>query len=168
MASGVSSHTYARRARAYPRTQRLSCLAAHVGLVWGLRSQAPISRHSPLSSFIAVSLFDLESRFFAPTHMCWTPARAGAVKAGRRSAVASCCIVSRPRLGSPEHGGMIVVVGMTIRGELAIGRGSSRRKLVFGRSNKDLTMMQSCASAAKLLGGGPILEPGINTMSHIG
>jgi hypothetical protein len=29
-------------------------------------------------------------------------------------------------------------------------------------------MMQSCASAAKLLGGGPILEPGINTMSYLG
>jgi hypothetical protein len=87
-----------------------------------------------LPSVIPVSLFDLESRFFAPTHMCWTPARAGAVKAGRRSAVASCSIVSRPRLDSPEHGGTLVVVGMTIRGEPAFGRGSSRRKLVFGRS----------------------------------
>jgi hypothetical protein len=29
---------------------------------------------------------------------------------------------SRPRLDSPEHGGTLVVVGMTIRGELAIGR----------------------------------------------
>jgi hypothetical protein len=62
------------------------------------------------------------------------PARAGAVKAGRRSAVASCSIVSRPRLDSSEHGGTLVVVGMTIRGEPAFGRGSSRRKLVFGRS----------------------------------
>jgi hypothetical protein len=33
-----------------------------------------------------VSLFDLEARFFVPTHTCWTPARTGAVKAGRRSA----------------------------------------------------------------------------------
>ena len=29
------------------------------------------------TSFIPVSLFDLESRFFAPTHTCWRPARAG-------------------------------------------------------------------------------------------
>ena len=49
----------------------------------------------------------------------------------------------------------------TIRGELAIGRGSSRHNLVFGRPTGALTMMQSCASAAKLRGGGPILENGV-------
>ena len=32
---------------------------------------------------------------------------------------------------------------------------SSRRKLVFGRSVRILTMMQSCASAAKLRAAGP-------------
>src|SRR3954468_15577469 len=46
-------------------------------------------------------------------------------------------------------------------GELAIGRGSSRHNLVFGRSRGSLIMMQSCASAAKLRGGGPILENGV-------
>src|SRR3954447_14326698 len=49
----------------------------------------------------------------------------------------------------------------TIRGELAIGRGSSRHNLAFGRPTGSLTMMQSCASAAKLRGGGPILENGV-------
>ena len=61
--------------------------------------------------FIPVSLFDLESRFFAPTHTCWKSARAGAVKAGRRSALTSRSIVSRPSLDSPEHGGTLVVSG---------------------------------------------------------
>src|SRR4051812_4123997 len=56
----------------------------------------------------------------------------------------------------------------TIRGELAIGRGSSRHTLVFGRSRGSLTMMQSCASAAKLRGGGPILENGVDTMACFG
>jgi hypothetical protein len=65
------------------------------------------------TSFIPVSLFDLKSRFFAPTHMCWRPARAGAVKAGRRSTLATCSVVSRPRLDRPEHGGTLDVVGMT-------------------------------------------------------
>src|ERR1700692_4880998 len=32
------------------------------------------------TSFIPVSLFDLESRFFAPTHTCWMPARTGRVE----------------------------------------------------------------------------------------
>src|SRR3954471_10925203 len=56
----------------------------------------------------------------------------------------------------------------TIRGELAIGRGSSRHTLVFGRSRGGLTMMQSCASAAKLRGGGPILRNGVTTMVGFG
>src|SRR5216683_3638972 len=59
-------------------------------------------------------------------------------------------------------------VGPTIRGELAIGRISSRHKLVFGRSVRILTMMQSCASAAKLRGGGPILVVGVCAMSVCG
>src|SRR5215471_7520875 len=40
--------------------------------------------------------------------------------------------IARP--DRPEHGGALDAVGMTIRGELAIGRGSSRHNLVFGRS----------------------------------
>src|SRR3954451_2310802 len=56
----------------------------------------------------------------------------------------------------------------TIRGELAIGRRSSRHNLVFGRSRGGQTMMQSCASAAKLRGGGPILENGVDTMACFG
>ena len=49
---------------------------------------------------------------------------------------------------------------MIIRGELAMGA-SSRRTLVCGRSVWILTMMQSCASAAKLRAAGPILSVGI-------
>src|SRR3954462_2927887 len=56
----------------------------------------------------------------------------------------------------------------TIRGELASGRGPSRHNLVFGRSRGGLTMMQSCASAAKLRGGGPILRNGATPWSASG
>jgi hypothetical protein len=45
---------------------------------------------------------------------------------------------------------------------------SSRHKLVFGRSVRIGTMMQSCASAAKLRGGGPILNRGSKTMCKVG
>jgi hypothetical protein len=41
------------------------------------------------TSFIPVSLFDLESRFFAPTRSIAKPARAGAVKVGRRPNLAA-------------------------------------------------------------------------------
>src|SRR6202521_2937930 len=44
----------------------------------------------------------------------------------------------------------------------------AHRKLVSGRSVWILTMMQSCASAAKLRGGGPILAVGIGAMSVAG
>src|SRR6516165_10886604 len=64
-------------------------------------------------SFIPVSLFDFESRFFAPTHTCWGLPRTGAVKADRRSALAARSVVSRPRLDRPEHGGRLAVVRMT-------------------------------------------------------
>ena len=87
------------------------------------------------TSFIPVSLFDLESRFFAPTHTCWRPARAGAVKVGRRSGLAARSVVCRPRLDSPEYGGTLVVVGMTRpRGARCRGTRNSRRNLVSGGS----------------------------------
>src|SRR5690349_4768123 len=47
-----------------------------------------------------------------------------------------------------------------IRGEFAIGRGSSRRELVSGGPRGARTMMQPCASAAKLRGGGSNLNSG--------
>jgi hypothetical protein len=85
--------------------------------------------------FIPVSLFDLETRFFVPTHGYWKPARAAAVKVGRRSALASRSIVSRPCLDRPEHGGTLVVVGMTRpRGARCRGTRNSCRNLVSGRS----------------------------------
>jgi hypothetical protein len=53
------------------------------------------------------------------------------------------------------------------------GRASSRDKLVYGRSVWILTMMQSCASAAKLRAAGPFFQsasvPCSNTVSrHLG
>jgi hypothetical protein len=51
-----------------------------------------------------------------------------------------------------------------IRGELAIGRGKPRHNLVFGRSARIGAMMQSYASAAKLRGGGSILQSGLEAM----
>src|SRR5216683_365369 len=91
---------------------------------------------TPLStSSIPVSLFDLESVSSPrPTHVL-RPTRTGPVKVGRRSALAARSVVSRPRLDRPEHGG---TTGCSRdddqRGSFAIGRGSSRHNLVFGRS----------------------------------
>ena len=51
-----------------------------------------------------VSLFDLEFRFFAPTRIA-KPARAGAVKVGRRPNLAAYSGLARPHLDSFEHDG---------------------------------------------------------------
>jgi hypothetical protein len=94
------------------------------------------SRHQTSFTFFIPSFFvRLGIRFFAPTHECWRSAGAGTVKAGRRSALASRSIVSRPRLDRPEHGGTLVVVGMTDpRGARYRGTRNSCRNLVSGRS----------------------------------
>jgi hypothetical protein len=49
--------------------------------------------------------------FFRPDRRSPRPTRAGAVKVGRQSAVASYSAVSRPRLDSFEHGGMLGRIG---------------------------------------------------------
>jgi len=72
--------------------------------------------------------------FFVPTRALLTAARAGAVKVGRRTNLSACSTLARPYLDGFEHDGTLDAIGTTIRGELAIGRGSSRRNLVFGRS----------------------------------
>ena len=74
------------------------------------------------------------SRFFVPTRPLLTAARAGAVKVGRRTNLSACSAPARPYLDGSEHDGTLDAIGTTIRGELAIGRESSRRNLVFGRS----------------------------------
>ena|SRR5437867_5015612 len=65
-----------------------------------------------------------ESRFFIPTRSSAKPSRAGAVKVGRRTNLSTCFALARPYLDSFEHDGPLGAVGMTIRGELAFGRGS--------------------------------------------
>ena len=83
----------------------------------------------------SVSLFDVESRFFAPTRSIAKPARARAVKVGRRTDLSTCSALARPYLDGSEHGGTLDAVGMTIRGEPAFSRADqSRHILVFGGS----------------------------------
>jgi hypothetical protein len=178
----LSFHSFVRPApRAFFRPDRIFPSPSRAAAVKDGASSAPpkacpcmgLSKSSTYftafsTSFIPVSLFDLESRFFAPTHTWWTPARTGAVKVGRRSALSARSVVSRPRLDRPEHGGTLVVVGMTRpRGARCRGTRDSCRNLVSGGS-ATRTMMHACASAAKLRGGGPILNGGIEAVDKRG
>ena len=58
-----------------------------------------------------------------------TAARAGAVKVGRRTNLSACSALAIDR---PEHDDTLDAIGTMIRGELAMGRESSRHNLVFG------------------------------------
>src|ERR671935_316025 len=61
-----------------------------------------------------VSLFDLEARFFVPTHgWSWASCR-DAVKAGRRAVRAADATACRPRLDGVEHGATLGWVGAAI------------------------------------------------------
>src|SRR5438045_8895824 len=60
------------------------------------------------------------------------------------------------------------LVGVLIRGELAIGAQLRAAKLVCGRSVWILTMMQSCASAAKLRAAGPFSPSAFGATSATG
>jgi hypothetical protein len=84
--------------------------------------------------FIPVSLFDLESRFFAPTHTVGRR-RAQGLSGPAVAPRWPPLDVSRPSLDSLEHVGTLVVVGMTRpRGARCQGTMDSRRNLVSGGS----------------------------------
>ena len=57
---------------------------------------------------------------------------------------------------------------MTIRGERAFGRELNRATTLYPVGPRTRTTMQSCASAAKLRSGGPILPIGMKAMGLVG
>ena len=59
-----------------------------------------------------IGLFDLKSRFFAPTRSIAKPARAGAVKVGRRPNLAAhSALAGQANLDSFEHDGPLGAAG---------------------------------------------------------
>jgi hypothetical protein len=106
-------------------------------------------------------LFDLEARFFVPTRASLTPTRAEAVKVGRRTNLTACSAFARPHLDSFEHDGTLGAIGMTIRGGARFRARINRAATLYPVGARTRTMMQLCASAAKLRDGGPILPFGM-------
>jgi hypothetical protein len=122
------------------------------------------------ASFLPSSVFFVrpKARFFVPTRASFGPARAGAVKVGRRTNLAACSTLARPHLDSSEHDGTLDADGMTIRGEPALRARINRATTLYPVGPKTRTMMQPCASAAKLRSGGPILFFGMRAMEIVG
>jgi hypothetical protein len=122
--NGVGSHHAPRLPRANPHSARgttayhfprFPCMGLYLSRSFGRAAHLLPS---------SVSLFDLKARFFVPTRDSARPARAGAVKVGRRTNLSACSALARPHLDSSEHDRTLGAVGMTIRGEPAFGRGS--------------------------------------------
>lgn len=86
---------------------------------------------SSLTVFIPVSLFGLKARFSAPAQISRAPARAGAVKIGRRSVSASFSAAARPYLYGVEHAGMLVGVGMMFEGSPLSGTRRARTATLY-------------------------------------
>jgi hypothetical protein len=89
----------------------------------GLFLSRSFGRPAHLFSFISFFVRS-ERRSFVPTRAWSMSSRAGAVKVGRRTNLAACSALARPHLDGFEHDGTLGAIGMTIRGELAFGRGS--------------------------------------------
>ena len=85
--------------------------------------------HLDLSS---VSLFDLEARFFAPTRTSLTPARAEAVKVGRRTDLTACPAVASHTLTASSTTARLVRSGWRSEGSSLSGADQSRHNLVSG------------------------------------
>ena len=117
----------------------------------------------------SVSLFDPKAPVpSSPTRHSGKPSRAGAVKAG-------CLFGDHPR-------GLALTVPSTAAPSNAVGLGQQdddqrgarvrariyRATTLYSVGPRTRTMMQSCASAAKLRSGGPILPFGIEAKETVG
>ena len=85
----------------------------------------------------------------------------------RRTDLVACFALARLHLDGSEHDGPLGAVGRRSEGSPLSGRNQSRHNLVSGGS-RTRTTMQSCASAAKLRSGGPILPIGIKAKGPVG
>src|SRR5215831_4258612 len=91
--------------------------------------------------------------------------RGAAVKGGRRPSRSDLPLTAASTAADlRDRGGLCLATGTIPRGSSPSCAQIARHELVFGRSVRIATMMQSCASAAKLREGGPILNRGARTI----
>jgi hypothetical protein len=88
-----------------------------------------------------------------------------------RLAVAPPCGMFRPCQARPsqlQHDGTLNATEMTIRGGARFRARFNRAATLYSVGPRTRTMMQSCASAAKLRSGGPILPFGVKAKGRLG
>ena len=97
-----------------------------------------------------------------------TPARAGAVKVGRRTNLAAYSSLARPHLDGFEHDGTVWCGRDDDQRGARFRARFDRATTLYPVGPRTQTMMQSYASAAKLRSGGPILPVGTRAKGHAG
>jgi hypothetical protein len=149
------------------RANLAACSAvARPHLVWALHCQAVSERRSLFLAFLIGFFVRSGIPFLRPDpHIVEAVAR----KRLSRPAVALTyppnSDVSRLCLDNPEHGGTLVVVGMTAsEGSSLSGHEELVPQPCIRWVAVTRTMMHACASAARLRGGGPILNSGTKAM----
>jgi len=107
-----------RRPRSAKARNRGRSVAAVPRTLWGLYERGTVKPNFCgrfLPCFCAFFCSTAPQAFFRPDRRFRTPARAEAVKVGRRSAIEAHFDVSRPRLDSFEHGGRLDGYGLEER-----------------------------------------------------
>ena len=145
---------------------RASLRNRHQGPCMGLFCQGDLAgRPFFFASFFVRS----EGRFFVPIRTSLESARTGAVKVGRRANLAAYSTLHRPHLDSFEHDATAWCGsddddqrGARLRARI------NRATTLYSVGPRTRTMMQSCASAAKLRSGGPILPFGMKAKGPLG
>ena len=94
--------------------------------------------------------------------------RAEAVKIGRRTNLAACFALARPYLDGFEHDGTAWCGRDDDQRGARFRARFNRATTLYPVGPRTRTMMQSCASAAKLRSGGPILPVGTRAKGHAG
>ena len=127
------------------------------GLVWGDWCQG--------FCLWAISLFGRAATSPRPDLFFAGLLRAAAVKGGRRPSRSDLPLtVASTAADLHDRGGLRLATETIPRGSSPSCAQIARHELVFGRPVRIATTMQSCASAAKLREGGPILNRGAKTI----
>ena len=113
----------------------------------------------------AISLFGRAATSPRPDLLFTRLLRAAAVKGGRRPSRSDLPLTAASTAADlSDRGGPRFATETIPRGSSPSCAQIARHELVFGRPERVATMMQSCASAAKLREGGPILNRGTRTI----
>jgi hypothetical protein len=94
--------------------------------------------------------------------------RAGAAKVGHRTNLSACSDHARPHLDGSEHDGTLAAIGMDDQRGACPSGADHRAATLYSVGPQGPDHDAVMRIGGELLGGGPILETGVNTMACFG